>query len=43
MTNAERIAKIEHYQFMLATMTLNPRHEWWINNQLYLLRQEVSA
>ena len=43
MTNAERMAKIEHYEFMLATMTLDPRHKWWIKNQLNDLRQEVSA
>jgi hypothetical protein len=43
MTNEERIAKITHYEWMLATMTLNPRHEDWIHNQLYDLRQEVTA
>ena len=43
MTNADRIAKIEHFEWMLETMTLNPRHEWWIHNQLNDLRQEVTA
>jgi hypothetical protein len=47
MTNEERTAKITHYEWMLATLTLNPLHEDWIHNELYdlrrALRQGVTA
>ena len=47
MTNEELTAKIAHYEWMLANLTLNPSHEDWIYNELYdlrrTLRQEVTA
>ena len=42
MTRAQKIAKIEYYEFMLARMNLNPRHRWWIEKQLNDLRQEIA-
>jgi hypothetical protein len=34
MTDQEKQRKIEHYKYMLETMELNPRHRYWIEDQL---------
>ena len=34
MTRHETLCKISHYEWMLESMTLNSRHEWWIRDQL---------
>ena len=34
MTEQEKQRKIEHYKYMLKTMELNPRHRYWVEDQL---------
>jgi hypothetical protein len=34
MTEQEKLRKIEHYKYMLETMELNPRHRYWVEDQL---------
>jgi hypothetical protein len=42
MTNAQKIEKINYYEFMLARLNLSPRHKQWVKIQLENLRKEAN-
>ena len=42
MTRHETLAKISHYEWMLASMKLKAAHELWIENELETLKQSLA-
>jgi hypothetical protein len=43
MTNEEKLNRIAHYEWMLETMTLNPSHEWWIQEKMAELKESLKT
>ena len=42
MTKDQILAKLEHYEFMINTMTLNDRHLYWITCQQIELKESLA-